>query len=245
LRIPTPAELAARRGASVRPQRTAPTLGNERHPDATYWLETNAGIAFQHCGRLDLLAEHYGEQLKVVDDVHAEWENLAERAIRSPMPWATEEEREDLLQRSRVRTAAMGLVADATLVLGPAVQLPLSEADAVNTLRIELAALPVAAPPPDDDDPWTDRGECASVRAADLRPPPAVLATNDAKGGRLAHNHGIAVRTTAEVLREMVLAGTGSLTATQAWGLHLQMTQVTRMRLEKRPSGPEYFGQGA
>ena len=123
--------------------------------------------------------------------------------------------------------------------------IPLDEAEAVNGLRRELAALPVPTPPPADDDHWKDRGECSSVRAADLREPPAVLATNDGKAAKLAHNHGIAWRTTAEVLREMVVAGTGGLTGEAAWDLHQQMTAVTSMPVKKRPAGPEYFASAS
>jgi hypothetical protein len=222
-------------------RRSVPDLDHTRHPTATYWLETNGGIAFEHVGRLDLVVEHYGTQLAVVDAVHAEWDKWSDPPPKAPSQYAPDDIRRDYQRKLLLWQICGRLVATATDVLGEPVELPLTETDNVNRLRDELALMPVAGPLPDPDDPWKDRGECASVRAADLREPPAILITNDGKAARLAFNHGIAARTTAEVLREIVLAGTGSLTCDDAWHLHQQMTHAAKMPKDKLPTGPDFF----
>lgn len=239
-KIPSPAVMQGRHGAPNL-RRRVPDLDHTRHPTATYWLETNGGIAFEHVGRLDLMVEHYGAQLAVVDDVHAEWDKWSDPPPRVPSQYAPDDVRDDYKRKLLLWQICGRLVATGPAVLGEPVTLQLTETDNVNRLRDELALMPIAGPLPDPADPWRDRGECASVRAADLRDPPAVLITNDGKATRLAYNHGIAARTTAEVLREMVLADTGGLTAGQAWDLHRQMTRVAKMPKDKRPTVPDFF----
>lgn len=237
-RIPSPADIARRPTPARR--RVPPELAPDRHPGARYWVETNIGIAFAHANRLDLLATHLGDQLSYVEDVLAEWELRAERIVTPPAAGAGADDRAEYQQRRRVRAACQRLLSDAPRILGEPVELPLTEAERVNAYRRELAALPPAGPAPTDV--WSDRGECASVLAADLRPHEvAVLLTNDAKATKLAYNHGVATRSMVGLLREMVRAGTCGLTAEQAWGLYDQMTQVTNLRADLRPSGPEQF----
>ena len=254
--IPTPADLK-KRATVVAAANPAPILGPQRHPDATYWIETNAGIAFQHAGCLTLLTDHYKNQIHVVDDVHAEWAHKAAQTRRPPDPWSTDEVLQAHTKWSRV-VAACGVLADAGhALLGEPVDLPTEEVDAVRKLRDELTAMPEADPPLRANDAWTHLGECATVRAAQLklrahtsaplaegeeRPPLVqVLVSNDHKALKLAKRNGLGTRTTADVLREMVLENVLGINANQAWRLHRVTEEVATLPKELRPLGPEYF----
>lgn len=249
LRIPTPAQLAGQVSRRARPVPEA--LGPHVHRGAVYWLETNIGIAFEHVGRLQHLRDHYGEQLRVVTDVHAEWAHKAGRGHQHPGPYAPQVAKDGHARMARVCKVCKRLEVNATGVLGDPWFLDASEVDEVRKLREELAMLPIPEDPPDPSDQWTHRGECATIRAARLheeaelaagRPRPVqVLGTNDGKAATLAFNQGLAERTTAGILREMVLAGIGSLNPERAWDVHLKMLEVAGISARRQPSGPEFF----
>lgn len=250
--IPSPALLAAKRTGPVLPAAVPPPiLGFNHHPAALYWVETNAAIAFYHANRLDLLAEHLGDRMRVVSDVHAEWATKADSFKPKPSQYSSAEEREAYRQWQKVVRACKGLCGCAVDVLGEPVDLDVGEIEHVDRLRDHLASLPEAEPAPAADDHWTHRGECATVRAAQLLEarriaggdpkPVQVIVTNDRKAGVLARHYGFAERTTAQVLREMVLAGTGGLDAETAWDLHQQMHQVAKIPAAHRPHGSDFF----
>lgn len=241
--IPTPAEVQARTG--LRRRYVPPILGPDRHPGALYWLDTCVALAFAHASQLGLLAAHYGDSLVVVEDVHREADSIAHRPI-PPLPRdATALERADRQRRVAVKDAARALCAGSGLrTLGPAISIPLTTANRVLELRYELAGLPQAEPPPDLGDLWRHRGEAAIVCAYELRRDdsggslPSAMLSNDGKARLLAKVYGMAGRTAADVLREMVRAGTGNLVANDAWALYCEMRQVSELPDGDGPNGP-------
>jgi len=246
--IPSPAQMV--RMSGFRPRRPPPVLGPDRHPDAEYWLDTCVGLSFVHVGRLDLLIQHYGPALRVVQDVHNEADQLAHRDVAPPRRGASDEEREVREKRLRVKAAAKALCAPTGLrTLGVAVEVPQAEAEQVRQYRHDLAALPESQPAPAENDAWSHLGEAAIVCAFELRRAaagPAVahsaMLSNDAKARLLGKEHGMAGRTVADVLREMARARLDAMTAASAWALYLQMTQVSDISLRDRPRGQQDFG---
>lgn len=265
LRIPTPGQVAGR-AKLVAAAAPAPVLGVGRHDQAVYWAETGVGIAFEHAGCLDLLDRHYAWQLRVVDDVYREWEHKADQVRRPPGDWASSEEFAAYEKWCRVVAACGRLVRPDTTWSGRLVELPPGEVGEVRKLREELVEMPLADEPLRGDDEWTHRGECATVRAAQLLANQhgrdqasktgagsprdvagqaaslvQVLVTNDGKAMKLARRKGLATRTTAEVLREIVVADEEELSARDAWALHQRMDEVARIPRALRPHGPEFF----
>lgn len=238
-------------GVAARPTKPAPTLTQGRHPEAIYWLETNIGIAFEHVGRLQHLRDHYGDQLRIVQDVHSEWEHKADRDYIQPSQYAHSDIRKQYARNTKICKICKRLVVNAPRVLGQPWPLDASEAEEVRRLREHLAALPESEPVPAHNDIWTHRGECATIRAAQLHEreqvaaghdrPIQVLGTNDGKAAKLAQNNGLADRTSAGILREMVVENFANLTPERAWELHEQMLEVAGMPHHRRPTSPVYF----
>lgn len=249
LKIPTPAQMAARVTTRARP--LPEQLGPHRNNQAIYWIETNVGIAFEYVGRLQHLHDHYGDQLRVVEDVHAEWEHKAGKDLQHPGPYAHQTLKDEYARTAKVCKVCKRLEVNATRVLGPPWPLDAAEVDEVRQLRNQLSSLPVPEAPPSRTDLWTHRGECATVRAALLYEknqlatgqsrPVQVLGTNDGKAAKLAFAHGLSDRTTAGILREMLLEGIGDLTPERAWDMHTEMLEVAGMPARRQPLGPQYF----
>lgn len=231
----------------------APILGKGRHDTAVYWAETGVGIAFQHAGCLELLRAHYGNRLLVVEDVYREWLNKADQRREPPMPWDDDQDRAAYAKWCKVVAACRHLdKPSATAVFGPYEQLDFNEEPEIRRLREELVEMPEADQPLRADDQWTHRGECATVRAAQLRaaaharrhsgvPFPQVLISNDGKALKLAQRKRLGARTSAQVLLEIVAAGEQGLDAEAAWLLHLRMDEVARIPADRRPTGAEFF----
>ncbi len=212
-----------------------------------YWIDAGIGIAFEHVERLAALVAHLGDSMRIVEDVHAEWE----RKASNPPGAGTSLSADEALRMAHVCEVCRRLTSVALAICGQAHALSTSEGPAIDVLRRELALLPEAEAAPGPGDHWRHRGECASIRAAELNArdataagrsaPIQILATNDTKALKLAFNHGLAVRTSAELLREMVAAKHEGLTAPDAWELHLSMMEVASIAHARRPAAPSYF----
>jgi hypothetical protein len=235
--IPRPGPPA---GQPIRRRRERPQLTPDRAEATDHWLDANTGFAFAHAGCLDLLTAHYGNRLRYVDDVLLEWGRRTPR-VRGLPQGATAQERAKFRRDVVLRRAAVILLRNAETVLGVPFSLEDALVTEVEALRVEIANLPEREDPPQPGDHWSNRGECASVVAAEQQPGPAVLLTNDAKATRLANNHGLAARSVSGVLRELVRAGTAGLTAEQAWGLYQRMCEVTDEKVRDRPTRPDDF----
>lgn len=254
-RIPNPAQVM-KRATIISSDAPAPVLGDKRDDEAYYWAETGVGIAFEHIGRLDLLQNHYAGQLWTVGDVHAEWAHKADEKRVAPSPYAARAERAAHEKWCRVVAACKRLSPAHGLEVGRRFDLPLGEVAEVDRLRQELVAMPEADEPLAPGDHWKHRGECATVRAALLRAKehkaahgvdatalPQVLLTNDGKAMKLAHRKGLASRTAAAVLREIVLAEEQGLDAGEAWALYLRMDEVASLPMDLRPRNAGYFAK--
>lgn len=250
--IPSPAVFAQRLSTpTARPQvKPSPaSWGPSRHPNYLYWLDANIPAAFQHAGVLERLPAHLGEQLRVVEDVHDEWDLRAVENEPSVDPFSAGEERLRQQQRRAFHRACAALnhaespsaPTRAVQVLGLPVVLDHKAARVVEDYRRHIARIPPPDEPPDSGDVWTNRGECASVCAAELEGVPAVLATNDWRATQFAHRAGLATRTMAELLLEMRHADPHAMNETDTWRLYERMTKVTRIWKEGRPEGPEFF----
>lgn len=219
-----------------------PTLDERLHPDAIYLLDSTAALAFAHIQQLPLLLKHYGQQLRVLDDVRLEWHSLAARTVSAIQPGATPEERADKHREIAVRQAAERLVAAADHLFANLVyELTMDDQAEIQDLREELAQLPRQ----EQFRPHgsNDRGECASVlygeklRREGLEV--VVLCTDDRKAGGLAHNHGLGCREVADILREMARAGL--VTAQAAFGFHRGAQTVARAKRQNQNRGLDYF----
>lgn len=254
--IPSPAALAQRRGPAgpVRLYPLPPVLGSRRCDDGLYVLDTGVGLAFGAVdGGLDMLAEHFDGRLCWVDAVQVELEGLAERKVWHPGAGADGDAIEAYQRRLRARAAAAPAAATLPELLGAPVALSTAEdLDAIDKLIDALCELPK----PKQRDPLGDRGECASVRHAmkvrygpQALPPAAgidaqglpkvIVCVNDDRGRRLAIGRGIAARSAADVLREIV--GAGRFDADRAWAMYQAMAQVTTERPHQQPRGPDFF----
>lgn len=213
-------------------------LGPGRDRDAVYLLDCGVGLAFGHVHSLPLLHEHYGTQLRYVEDILLEW-----RAQSASDPWppppGSSKDLFDAYQRARlVKKAAIGLVTDVPALFGDAVDLGADAQVEVEELVNELRNL---APPLPQGGP-RDRGECATVWYGKQLGPATqvvIICANDDRARRLASNHTIAHRNTATVLREMVLES--RLTDAAAWELYERSTAVTELPAWCRPVGPDDF----
>lgn len=208
---PTPKIMAARLpvpGSLPRRQFQPPSLAEARDPNAVYLLDSTVALAFAHIKQMSLLTQHYGQQLRVLDDVYVEWRRLANESPRALPPRATAKQEQDHRQKAAVRLAARTLMSVSQTLLAPlVVELDERDEDAVEALRRELSELPVRQQ--FQPRSGNDRGECTSVLYGEqLRRQGrqvVVLCTDDKKGGNLAHNHGLGCREVAGVLREMAV----------------------------------------
>lgn len=200
---PGPPVAGAGRRQFLRRYDPAPNLGPDRDVDAVYVLDSGVGLSFAHvAGGLELLHAHYGDQLRYVEDVSIEWRTQAAITVLPLEPGHSVEEKRAHTQLAALVAAAKRCVAEVPARFGNPVDLGYGEVDEVDALITELCAL---HPPRADD--GGDRGECASVRLAEIlrkRTPVVVLCSNDDRGRRLAGGHGVATRNAGTVLREMV-----------------------------------------
>lgn len=206
---PTPRLMAAKlpaRGSVARRQFQPPSLTEARDPDAVYLLDSTVALAFAHIKQLQLLTRHYGQQLRVLDDVHLEWRRLANEPPQALPLGANAQQEQKHHQKVAVRLAARTLMDVSQTLLAPLiVEFDDRDEDTVEALRHELSELPVRQQ--FQPRSGNDRGECTSVlygeRLRHQGTQVVVLCTDDKKGGNLAHNHGLGCREVAGVLREM------------------------------------------
>jgi len=215
-----------------------PNLGPDRDPNAVYVLDTGVGLSFAHVsGGMNLLGDHYGSQLRYTEDVLIEWRSQAAKHIGPLEPGHTEEfkaEREHLLA---LKAAASRCLSEMPARFGDAIDLGYDEADNVDALVNELCALHPAR-----SDIGEDRGECASVRLAEIlrtETPVVIICTNDDRGRRLASGHGIAHRNAGAVLREMVREG--HLSAEDAYSHYQAMVALSGIRTWALMTSPDDF----
>lgn len=175
-------------------------------PDRIYLCDAGVGITFALIdGGLLLLETHLGDRLVIVEDVTLEWKRLAGARLTIPSRYADADIRARYQRDKRVQLAAKGLLAAGWADRGRG--LDVEEIDEIENLRRDIAALPKAEPTPDRDDD-KHRGECATVRLAEITGrASSLILTNDGKALKLASNRGISSRTAPELLRELVLAG--------------------------------------
>lgn len=226
-----------RRGAHARRFPLPPPLGKDRHLEAVYLLDTGVGTAFAYVNKLELLAEHYGEQLTYVDSVELEWRRHATMQLHPLRPGHTQLEKETRDQLAHLKAAGQRLCADAASLFGDAVITDEDDQDAIDGLVADLCALH-----PPKADSGADRGECASVHIGmRLRAtrPVVVLCANDDRARKLAANRGLAHRNMHTILTEMVREQ--RLTETEAHDLYSRMSQVTKLPEHARPESAGDF----
>lgn len=198
-------------------------LDPDRDPDAVYILDSGVGISFAHVDRLDLLADHYADQLEYVEDVIIEWRSQSARSIFTLEPGHTADDKAARENLIAVKAAATACLEQVPTLFGDHVDLGEDELENVDNLITELCALHPARANTGDD-----RGECASVRLGELQldgKRVIVLCSNDDRGRRLANNHGIAWRNAGTVLREMVREN--RLTDVGAFAYYQQMVALS------------------
>lgn len=215
-----------------------PKLTSDRHLDALYLLDTGVGLGFGHIqDGIDLLADHYGTQLRYVEDVLLEWRKQATLQVLPLGPGHSQQEKAQHDHLLRIRACAKRLLSLVPAKFGDPVDLGFDEVEQVDALVHELCALH-----PSKSNSGGDRGECATVRLGELlRPtvPVVVLCANDDRARRLASAHGIAHRNVHTVLREMVREG--RLTAANAHAHYIAMGAVTQIPEWGRPTCEDDF----
>lgn len=215
-----------------------PRLGADRDVDAVYILDSGVGLSFAHIADgMDLLADHYGSQLRYVEDVCVEWRSQAATQIRPLEPGQTPNHKAVRAQLVALKAAAARCLTEVPARFGVPVDLGYGELENVDALVAELCALPPARPNTGDD-----RGECASVRLAELLSGEArvvVLCSNDDRGRRLASRYGIAHRNARTVLREMVREG--RLSAIDAFAYYQEMVNLSGIKEWARMTSPSNF----
>lgn len=214
-----------------------PTLEPDRDPDAVYILDSGVGLAFAHVNRLDLLADHYADQLEYVEDVLIEWRSQSTIPIFTLEPGHTADDKTTRENLIALKTAATTCLTQVPALFGNHVDLGEDELENVDNLITELCALHPARANTGDD-----RGECASVRLGELRRDGKrviVLCSNDDRGRRLANNHGIAWRNAGTVLREMVRED--RLADVDAWAHYQQMVALSGINKDFLMTGPADF----
>ena len=184
---------------------------------ATYVFDTCLLLGFAAFAEgLDLLQAHYGQSLGWVDAVEVELRALAAASAVAPGPGHSAADQVSYRKQVRVRQAAKAGLAGVAARFGAAVDLGFAAQPRIDALVAILCQLEPPKPLGRGD-----RGECACVdramvlrygpsllepadAAAEAALPVVIVATNDDRARRLASLHGIAVRSAADVLREMV-----------------------------------------
>lgn len=243
---PTPAPAVAGLPAIPRPgphlftrkNPMPPALGEARDPDAIYLLDSGVAFAFGHADRTALLHDHYGTQLRYVDDVMVEIRSRR-RSKPKPPPAGADPERLAKYQRNlAIKNASIGLVRDLPRLFGDPIALTYEDQTHIETLVAELCRLQGAQP-----SGAKHRGECATVHYGKSFAPSnvnvVVICANDDGARLLAANHTIGHRNMHTVLREMVRDG--HLTKQEAWDLYELASQVTQLPAHARPRGADDF----
>lgn len=100
-----------------------------------YLLDSTVALAFAHIKQMSLLVKHYGQQLRVLDDVYVEWHRLANESPRALPPGPTAKHEQDHRQTVAVRLAARTLMSVSQTLLAPlVVELPDRDEDSVEAL---------------------------------------------------------------------------------------------------------------
>lgn len=239
--------IAVPRPPSERPalRDTPPKCGPERVETGVYLLDSTVALGFAHIDQVSLLRDHYGPRLYVTENVVLEWRYHFQASPAAVPVGASDEERKAHQQRVRVRLAARKLIPIQQSAKPLAIEVPLldEDHDSIEELRKDLALLPT--PHDYDENSRADRGECASVhygkklRAGRVEPLVVLLCTDDVKARKLATNHGLVRRSTADVLLEMVYAGT--LEPAEAHAHYVKAMEVARPGAADQHHGVEFF----
>lgn len=214
-------------------------------------VDANVGLHFAHVGRLDLLREHYGDDLVVVESVAQEWVRRASKQLIRPSRGAAPAERaaydRDVLVRAASRLLMVARQARSTTgdsleeyqcSLGEPVELPQELAGQLEGARAAL--MDSFGLDPDDEHAASNYGECACIlylRAGrgPTEPAEGAILTNDWRADSYARLRGVRRRSTREVLDQIVSEGRLGLTASTADELHERMTEVSQVSPKLRP----------
>lgn len=232
-RVFTPSAMPQRR------RRVPPVLGEERHDEAVYLLDSGVAFAFAYVGELELLAGHYGDRLAYTAAVWSEWDDRARTSHRTGRLGESPEERDSRLKHNGLREAGRKLIADGRELFGDPIELDLAEhADAIADLKRQLLDLTGHDEYTVDANDLRHAGECELVRygvtlmTKDARQV-VVLCANDGGARKLARAQALGQRHMYEVLVEM--RSDGAISAERAADLYRRMAQVTELPRADRP----------
>ena len=213
-------------------------LGENRDPGAVYLLDSGVAFAFGHIQRIDLLHEHYGAQLRYVDDVMVEIRSRKGSVPQLPVAGSSQAMFDEYKRDRAIKKACISLVVDLPRLFGEPISLDYDDQTQVDALVAELCRLQGVEP-----SGARHRGECATVHYGKKLSPSdvniVVICANDDGARLLAANHTIGHRNMHTVLREMVRDE--RLTKDEAWHLYERSTQVTQLPAHARPSGAGDF----
>lgn len=210
-RVPTPAELEARRA------RRAPTLSGRAPFGRDNCVDTGVGIAFESVDRFDLLLAYISPRgLVVLDDVVIEINRNADKVLQAGHAHV----------HAEVRQACRRLrkeISDGNMTVR---ELPEDFIDEVLDVQqlVRKHSSGSGADVPSDDD-GHHAGEAASIVWARSQRPVAIVLTNDGGAQRAAQERGVAWLNAAQIME--ILINEAVVDAQTAWSLINQMDSVS------------------
>lgn len=222
--------------------------GPQRLRGVEHCVDANVGLHFAHVDRLDLLVEHFGADLIVIEHVAQEWMRRAQQQLAKPAATANASERTlyatDLLVRDAARRLMVATPRYAgtdlehfTCSLGMPVELDQDCEASLAGLRQVL--MERAGLDPDSEHPKSNFGECACIAYVRLglgvrTAAQGVLLSNDRNAVDFARLRGVRFRTSRQILDQIVAEGRLGLSSAAADALFTQMRQVSEVAAHLR-----------